>query len=238
MENRSIKIVYVGDDPDILLRLRALIKEGFPLAEVFAADNVVPTANIIKKNEREGFPVKNITDIKRSEENLKQEKVFQDAIFDSIPGFLYVYDEDDRLIKWNKNHEAMTGYSAEELAAMSLSDWYKGEDYVRVAAAAAEVYRTGYGEVEADLLIKGGKKIRVRSNGVRFTVGGKTYFTGVGTDITEQEKIAAELIEAKEYFEIVFNTSPDAALVTRLSDGVIVNINDGFTRLSGFSKDA
>ncbi|PKM74259.1 MAG: hypothetical protein CVU92_06245, partial [Firmicutes bacterium HGW-Firmicutes-17] len=55
---------------------------------------------------------------------LEREMVFIQALFESIPGYLYVYDEAGRLIKWNKKHEEMTGYSADELANMTLEQWF------------------------------------------------------------------------------------------------------------------
>lgn len=41
----------------------------------------------------------------------------------------------------------------------------------------------------------------------------------------------------KEKMQLVFNTSPDAALITRLSDGLFVDVNVGFTVLSGYTRD-
>jgi len=178
-----------------------------------------------------------ITERKNTEDSLLQEKMFTEAILDSMPGFFYVYDEAGNLVRWNKKHEEMTGYTAEELSHMSLDKWYEGEDAINVASTVEEVFKTGYGEVEANLLIKGGGKLLVRSNGVRLTLGGKTYFTGVGVDITAQKKAEAEIIESQKYFEEMFNTSPDAALITRLSDGLIVNVNEGFTNLSWFTRN-
>lgn len=46
------------------------------------------------------------------------------------------------------------------------------------------------------------------------------------------------LREAKDYFELVFNTSPDAAYIARLEDGVILNANEGFSKLFQYSKDS
>jgi len=37
--------------------------------------------------------------------------------------------------------------------------------------------------------------------------------------------------------QLIFNTSPDAALITRLSDGLFVDVNAGFTVLSGYTRD-
>lgn len=41
----------------------------------------------------------------------------------------------------------------------------------------------------------------------------------------------------KEKMQMIFNTSPDAAMITRLSDGLFVDVNDGFTVLSGYTRD-
>lgn len=43
--------------------------------------------------------------------------------------------------------------------------------------------------------------------------------------------------DTKEYLELIFNTSPDAAIITRLTDGKIIDVNKGFTKLTGYTKD-
>ena len=55
-----------------------------------------------------------------------------------------------------------------------------------------------------------------------------------GFIIMLNQRLNAEMTEAKEHFELIFNTSPDASLISRLTDGLIVNINEGFTALTGF----
>ena len=93
-------------------------------------------------------------ELKQTQEELLREKVFVEAVLEGIPGYLYVYDDQGALVRWNKKHETMTGYSAEELAQMTLAKWFEGDDAVRVAAAVEQVFSTGYGEVEAHLLNK------------------------------------------------------------------------------------
>lgn len=51
------------------------------------------------------------------------------------------------------------------------------------------------------------------------------------------QRANAETREAKEQFELIFNTGPDAAAITRQEDGLILNINEGFTRLTGWNRD-
>jgi len=56
-------------------------------------------------------------------------------------------------------------------------------------------------------------------------------------DLPVESRCEEESKEANDYFELIFNTSPDAALITCLSDGVIVNLNNGFTKLTGYTPD-
>ena len=46
-----------------------------------------------------------------------------------------------------------------------------------------------------------------------------------------------ELNRSKEYFEMAFNNSPDAVSISRLEDGLFVNVNKVFILLSGYSYD-
>jgi len=184
-----------------------------------------------------------ITERKQAEEALAQEKVFVEALLESVPGYLYVYDDKRNLIRWNKKHEMMTGYSAEELSQMNMSKWFEGEDAIRVAAAVDEVMTTGYGEVEGNLLIKGGGKLLIHSNGVRLNLNGKTYFTGVGIDITERKQAEAELIKAKEKIEKsekflnnIINNIGDPVFVKDDQSRIIL-VNDSFCSLLGLSKE-
>lgn len=50
------------------------------------------------------------------------------------------------------------------------------------------------------------------------------------------QRLNAEVTEAKEDFELIFHHSPVGVLVTRLDDGRIVDANEGFLRLTGFTR--
>lgn len=165
-------------------------------------------------------------------EQLSKANNLNAAILESIPGFLYVYDDTGKLIKWNKKHEEMTGYTTEELSHMTMDDWYEGEDAVRVAAAVREVLSKSYGEVEAHLLTKGGGKLRIRCNGVRLDITGRTYFTGVGVDITRQEKDEEALREKTNYLESLLNYA-NTPIIVWDSDLNIKRFNRAFEVLSG-----
>jgi len=58
-----------------------------------------------------------------------------------------------------------------------------------------------------------------------------------GLIIMLNQHLNAEMSDARNELQTIFNTSPDAALITRLSDGKIVDINDGFTTITGYARD-
>jgi PAS domain S-box-containing protein len=58
----------------------------------------------------------------------------------------------------------------------------------------------------------------------------------LGLIVMINQRLNADSREAKEHFELLFNTSPDAVLISRLRDGMVVQINDGFTRQIGYVR--
>ena len=174
------------------------------------------------------------------EADLNREKRFTEAVFESIPGYLYVYDEAGKLIRWNRNHELMTGYSAEELSKMTMGDWFEGEDAVNVQKAVHKVLTKGYGEVEAHLICKDGTKKLIRSTGVLMTLDGRKYFTGIGIDVTEQRKAEAEHKNSASRFLSLFDHMSNGAVIYKvMNDGlrgedyIVEDFNQAGLRIEG-----
>ncbi len=57
-----------------------------------------------------------------------------------------------------------------------------------------------------------------------------------GLIIMTNQRLNAEMREAKEHFELLFHTIPDAVLITRLEDGFCREANEGFMALTGFTR--
>jgi PAS domain S-box-containing protein len=55
--------------------------------------------------------------------------------------------------------------------------------------------------------------------------------------IMVNQRLNVDMTESSEHFKIVFNTSPDATVLTKISDGRILDINEGFSALSGYTRD-
>jgi len=58
-----------------------------------------------------------------------------------------------------------------------------------------------------------------------------------GFIIMVNQKLNSEINETKSRFELIFNTSPDAALISRAGDGMIIDFNETFTKVTGYTKE-
>jgi PAS domain S-box-containing protein len=58
-----------------------------------------------------------------------------------------------------------------------------------------------------------------------------------GLIIMLNQRLNAEMFEVNRDLQLIFNTSPDAAMITRLEDGFIYDINEGFTHITGYSRE-
>ncbi len=55
-------------------------------------------------------------------------------------------------------------------------------------------------------------------------------------EIAERAKTAAKLQESEERFRLAFYTNPDAIVISALDDGHIVDVNEGFTVTTGYTR--
>ena len=68
-------------------------------------------------------------------------------------------------------------------------------------------------------------------------VAGRTLFLPIIHDITGRKKVEQSIREARERVEITFDSSPNAEIISRLSDGYITDVNNAFTKLTGYTKE-
>lgn len=58
-----------------------------------------------------------------------------------------------------------------------------------------------------------------------------------GFIILVNQRLAADISVAREEMRLIFNTSPDAAIITRMEDGLIVEANEAYSTISGYTHD-
>ncbi len=67
--------------------------------------------------------------------------------------------------------------------------------------------------------------------------GSITHFQGIVEDITARMVADQALRESEEKFSRIFQLNPNTVIITRLKDGVILDVNDSFIKATGYSKE-
>jgi len=147
---------------------------------------------------------------KRAEAALREEQLFSSAVLDSVPGLLYLYDEDLHLVRWNRYFETATGYSPEELAGMCMMDWYKGDEQTvaRIQKQVKKALKEGYADIEVEVPVKEGRKVWYYFTAVPLEIAGKKYFTGIGIDISARKNAEKEIAESRRQLDEIAATLP------------------------------
>jgi PAS domain S-box-containing protein len=114
----------------------------------------------------------------------EREQAFSNAMIESTPGVLYLYDEHGRFLRWNRNFREVTGYSDGEIARMHPLEFFAGLDKERVAREIRVVFERGESCLEADFLAKDGSSRAYFFTGKRIDLRGLPCLIGMGIDIT------------------------------------------------------
>jgi PAS domain S-box-containing protein len=175
-----------------------------------------------------GFAL-DVTERKRVTEAIARERTFSEDIINSLPGIFYMYDDQGKLVRWNKQHEEATGYSSEEMLGMYILDWFPEEHKQYILSCVQSVFTEGEAFAEAPLLIKDGNQIPYFFTGRLATFDGKSYLLGVGVDITERKRSEAE----RTLLATAVEQADENILVTD-DRRTILYINPAFERSCGY----
>ncbi len=143
-----------------------------------------------------------ITEKKAAEEALRQEKNFAEKLLNTPRDTVFLFDPvSGKPIRWNDNFALVSGYSHGEIAAMKAPDDFFGkEDLEKSRQAMAEVFASGQGIVELNLITKSGVEIPFEyvANTVEFE--GRSFFLSLGRDLTRRKEAELELRRSEKRF--------------------------------------
>ncbi len=152
-----------------------------------------------------GF-IRDISEKKRAEDELRRQKEVFQTIFENIPVMVSFIGQDDRLELVNPEWERAIGWTLEEVRQQKV-DVYAG-------LFPDPQYRQMVGNVVAasvgqwtDLKVRtrDGRVIDVSSNLVRLSNGSTL---GIGRDVSERKRAEAELRESEARFRLVADSAP------------------------------
>ncbi|WP_290623210.1 MULTISPECIES: methyl-accepting chemotaxis protein [unclassified Archaeoglobus] len=142
-----------------------------------------------------------ISDMKRKEDELKSTVAEIESIMKGIPDAFYVIDRDRRIIKWSRQAEKLTGYTADYAVRKRAKDLFALDDDCQVCRATIEAMEAGEAvmDVEATIRVADGSTIPVLVNVSPRWVDGKLegaiVFLKDISEIKRKEREMAEVMD-------------------------------------------
>ncbi|MDR3556702.1 MAG: PAS domain S-box protein [Syntrophobacteraceae bacterium] len=146
----------------------------------------------------------NITEQRRQEERLRQsEERYRSVIHTAMDGFL-LFDIQGRLLEVNESYCRMSGYSAPELLAMSVSDLEDKETSEDVACRIRKIIERGEDRFETRHRRKDGSIFEVEVS-IQYQPTEVGRFVTFLRDITERKRAEESLLETREQLKIAMD---------------------------------
>lgn len=188
-----------------------------------------------------GFVIssRDITEQKKAEFALRESERRFGQVIEALPLGVITFklDGENKLViqGCNPAAESVLGSRCAALADTSLEEFLRGfsdpslaETFYRVAGGGQPVRweRLDYQNGQMPVIL--------RMNAFRTPLD---HLVIAFEDETKHVQAAEALRSSEEKFATAFITSPDAININRLSDGLFLDVNQGFTRLVGYSRE-
>jgi PAS domain S-box-containing protein len=138
--------------------------------------------------------------------------------------------DDGTYIDVNEKFIELSGFNREEVIGKTSVElgWVSPEDRSRIFNG---LKLNGYvKEMEIELFTKNKKKLQCLYNGEIIRVDNQELILSIALDITE-------LKQSEKKFSTIFQFSPIAVAITRISDGLFIEVNKSWEILTGYSKE-
>jgi PAS domain S-box-containing protein len=154
---------------------------------------------------------------------LQREKVFSDAIIESVPGLFYVLDPQGHFLRWNQALQDLVGVPFDQMHQLDAMSFVHGADQDVATSRLAEALSTGYAEAEVRVEAQRGTRHALLT-ARRLVLDGTTYIVGAGLDITDRKVMEAALVE-RDRFARASLDALSAQVAVLDEDGVILATN-------------
>ncbi len=177
-----------------------------------------------------------ITERKRMEEALANEAVRRRILIEQSRDGIVILDQSGAIYEANHRFAEMLGYSNEELMKLHVWEWSIEQPRETILKNLRQVDESG-SHFETLHRRKDGSiyNVEISTNGAMFA-GQKLIFS-VCRDITERKRMEKALRESEEKFSKAFHALPESITISRVKDGVFIDVNENFCKVTGRSHD-
>ncbi|MBA4405984.1 hypothetical protein C0389_01790 [bacterium] len=181
--------------------------------------------------------IRNIDEIKRTQEALLNQEKYYRALFDLSPSGIIVEDTSGNIIKVNDAYCNITGYTHDELIGKNIS-MVVHEDYLsKIKSNLIELLSGKFLTHDVINVHKDGslRNLELRETAVRLPNGNKGILS-VSNDITEKKLSEKKLNKAKKLIQDFIDNSPPVIYLAD-ADGKIILVNKQFEIVTDSVKE-
>ncbi len=180
-----------------------------------------------------------ISERKQAEKSLRESEEKFRFIFDSaVDGMLLADIETKMFYMGNKSICRMLGYNAEEITHIGVRDIHPPER-LPIVIDYFENQARGEIEVAKDIPLKrkDGRVLYADVASSLVFLNERSYLLGIFRDITDRKKMEEARRRSEEKFSKAFRASPNWISISRLEDGRYIEVNDAFSKITGYTRE-
>jgi PAS domain S-box-containing protein len=178
-----------------------------------------------------------ITKQKEADKALKKSEEQYRTLFDKAMDGIFLIDMDGNIYDANNAAAAMHGYSIDEMKTKSLGTLVCPAERPLIAERTKAIFEKAAFNFEAKHCHKDGHILLLDVVANSIELNGEKFVLAFLRDIREQKQAAIALKDSEEKFSKIFHLSPDVILLSRISDGVIVDVNERAFDLAGYRRE-
>jgi len=182
--------------------------------------------------------IEDITELKRASREVLIQKAYFETLFNNAPEAIVLHGNDDRVANVNAEFTRIFGYTREEASGRPIDELVAPGDRLEEAAEISKrVLRGERIDLDTRRKRKDGTVFDVAILGAPIVIDGRQEGDyAIYRDITGRKKTEEDILIQKTYLEKLFNSAPEA-IVLHDNEDVVVNVNDEFCRMFGYSRE-
>ncbi len=177
--------------------------------------------------------LRDVTEHKRAEDALRASEYNYRSILEQASDGIFIADPGGRYVEINPSGCAMLGYTRDELLEKKMSDLISPEDLGKTPLRMDELRQGKVVLSERRMIRKDGSLLPVEISARMLSDG---RLQGILRDITERKEAEEKLRATRELFQKSFHFSPLPAVLSKLLENTIIDVNSSFEELFGYTR--
>jgi PAS domain S-box-containing protein len=179
--------------------------------------------------------VRDITERKRAEEELRESQERYGNLFHHSNDAIFIHDLEGNIIDVNQKALNQFGYAEREILSLKISDLHPPEALGKSRWAFEKISKDGFVNFEIDFKKKSGRVFPAEVSSSLFEVGGKKVIQGIVRDITERKRAELARQESEEKFRSLAEESPNMIFINKKNK--VVYANEKCQEIMGYARE-